>query len=417
MHLLLLALLTGCAEPERMIGQAPPPVIVTSLFGPREVTTGGPLEVSTFGFPVGAQVRYAASANLTGPPLCPALFAPFCTDLAAPLIRLGTATTGPAGDSRLVVTVPSQAPAEVIVQALASHNGTSNLSPALRVRILPRDGDVDGDGLTNFDEIYDYFSRTDLADTDGDGLDDALEARLGLVLQSRDSDLDGVPDPLEDTDGDTLNVQLELDMGLDPGDPDTDGDGVRDDEEDTDGDGLPDYFELINPFGTSDPFDADTDDDGLDDNFELIQGTQPRSNDTDGDGVLDGDEDRDGDGLLARVEASFGVSDLATDSDGDLLSDADEIFRFLTDPAVRDTDGDGQIDGLEDIDGDTLEEFNEFRFGCDPFNPDTDGDGLLDRPEELGLGTACERADSDGGGTPDGVEVSRGTNPLSAADD
>ena len=43
---------------------------------------------------------------------------------------------------------------------------------------------------------------------------------------------------------------------------------------------------------------ADTDQDGLSDGFEVnVLGTDPSNADTDGDGVLDGNEDADKDGL------------------------------------------------------------------------------------------------------------------------
>ena len=37
----------------------------------------------------------------------------------------------------------------------------------------------------------------------------------------------------------------------------------------------------------------------------------------------------------------------AVDSDGDLLSDSDEINTYLTDPYQADSDGDGTPDGIE----------------------------------------------------------------------
>ena len=157
------------------------------------------------------------------------------------------------------------------------------------------------------------FSLVSLADSDGDGLPDALPGDYdpaegptpGLVADGDDDD-DGIPDPDE------------LAMGTDPTNPDTDGDGYCDGVEavagvcdagpdafpldpsadtDTDGDGMPD---AINGDSTSIPplvEDQDDDGDGLDDAIETNTGlyvggsdtgTDPLNPDTDFDGVCDG---------------------------------------------------------------------------------------------------------------------------------
>ena len=122
------------------------------------------------------------------------------------------------------------------------------------------------------------------ADTDGDGLEDVLEARLGTDPLIADTDGDGIDDGAEL--GDTL-----------PDNPDTDGDGLEDGEElalgsnptswDTDGDRLGDGEEA--ELGTS-PTLADTDGDGIDDPVELAGVTDPRLADTDADGWSDSEE-------------------------------------------------------------------------------------------------------------------------------
>ncbi|HEM5491511.1 TPA: LPXTG cell wall anchor domain-containing protein, partial [Streptococcus suis] len=67
--------------------------------------------------------------------------------------------------------------------------------------------------------------------------------------------------------------------GTDPKTPDTDGDGVTDGQEKTDG---------------TDPKTPDTDGDGVTDGQEKTDGTDPKTPDTDGDGVTDGQEKTDG---------------------------------------------------------------------------------------------------------------------------
>ncbi|TDP76814.1 vWA domain-containing protein [Bradymonas sediminis] len=132
-----------------------------------------------------------------------------------------------------------------------------------------------------------------VVDSDGDGLSDAEELRLGT-------------DPTNpDTDGDAISDLVEALMGLDPlhfdrpaacsaivpADRDTDLDGLTDCEEallgtdptlvDTDGDGIPDRLELIQGTDYLNPdTQADTDGDGVSNGEELLQHTDPRSTDT-----------------------------------------------------------------------------------------------------------------------------------------
>ncbi len=61
---------------------------------------------------------------------------------------------------------------------------------------LDPDGDEDGDGLTNQEEI-DLGTDPFDPDTDGDGLDDGLEVQIGTDPTSNDSDKDGVTDGIE----------------------------------------------------------------------------------------------------------------------------------------------------------------------------------------------------------------------------
>lgn len=81
---------------------------------------------------------------------------------------------------------------------------------------------------------------------------------------------------------------------------------------------------------------GDRDGDGLSDQQELIIGTNPDNPDTDGDGLLDGEE------VLL-----YGTNPLVRDTDNDGLSDFDEVRTHRTDPRNPDTDGDSCSDGLE----------------------------------------------------------------------
>lgn len=129
----------------------------------------------------------------------------------------------------------------------------------------PTLADSDEDGLDDHTEVRGwasargdhYLTAPMEPDTDRDGLADGLEA--GEVVH--DSDIGervALSDPtLVDSDGDGLDDAVEADLSLNAFTPDTDGDGLDDREEiehvgtaadaaDTDGDGFDDAFEVAN---------------------------------------------------------------------------------------------------------------------------------------------------------------------------
>lgn len=161
----------------------------------------------------------------------------------------------------------------------------------------------------------------------------------------------------------------------DPHDADTDGDGLWDNVEprigtdptnwDSDGDGLNDGLEVT---ARCDPNDRDTDNDGLWDGQEVQKndhdwcytGTNPLKRDTDGDGLGDASDDEDGDGLSNALEWVW-VSSLPRgntnprwwDTDADTVSDGNEFFGNplngdqTSDPKTADTDGDSLRDDID----------------------------------------------------------------------
>ena len=141
-----------------------------------------------------------------------------------------------------------------------------------------------------------------LWDTDGDGMPDDWEIRFGLSpLNPADADID--------SDGDGLTNLTEYRLGTAPNDPDTDHDG------------LWDHLELL--WGT-DPLNPDTDGDDISDGDEvLVFDTDPLD-------PNDPAPDTDGDGIPDTMEETLGLSssihDSMIDSDGDgildLLDDA-----------------------------------------------------------------------------------------------
>lgn len=62
-------------------------------------------------------------------------------------------------------------------------------------------------------------------------------------------------------------------------------------------------------------------------------------------------DDLDRDGVSNEEEQKRGLSSEEFDTDGDSISDKDEIDIWKTDPTKADTDGDGYPDGLEVVGG------------------------------------------------------------------
>lgn len=185
---------------------------------------------------------------------------------------------------------------------------------------------LDGDGLPGRYEVS--ATGTDPLDPDSDATGTATDESTNGVLDGReDFDADQLPtyverevgsDPLlADSDADGLPDAVEISLtDVDPLVVDSDGDGISDADEDADGDGLSNREEA--DAGTS-SFTADSDADNLSDPEELALGTDPTQHDTDGDGLDDGvepyspyntdplDPDTNGDGTLDGAESVSGA--------------------------------------------------------------------------------------------------------------
>ena len=226
-------------------------------------------------------------------------------------------------------------------------------------------------------------------------------------------------------DAGTLSLYAEPDLD---GESLTDGfkDIGADEFTDSDSDGLPDWVETL--AGTDLTASGDHDSDYLTNLEDFNAGANPLSNDTDGDGLFDGDElygdgthgdtdgyttginnsDTDGDGLGDGWEVDYGFNPTvantpATDTDGDGLTDEKE-FSVGGNPLVADTDGDGMPD---------LFEFNNgLNLAYDDAALDKDDDGLKNLLEYQ-TGTQANYFDSDGDLLPDGFEYySSNLDPL-----
>jgi hypothetical protein len=142
---------------------------------------------------------------------------------------------------------------------------------------------------------------------------------------------------------------------------------------------------------------GDSDEDGLSDiDEETTHLTDPNNPDTDGDGLTDGEEVKNG--LDPKDATGNNGADGDFDSDG--LSNIDEIKKYFTDPKSDDSDGDGLSDRVETGTG-TFVNLNDT--GTDPLNADTDNDALNDS-DELAAGTDPFNPDTDGDTVPDGVD-------------
>ncbi|MEM7243756.1 MAG: hypothetical protein AAF533_00350 [Acidobacteriota bacterium] len=326
------------------------------------------------------------------------------------------------------------------------------------------DADADDDGIADGAELVLGLDPFDL-DTDGDGLQDGLE----LSYVAGEPDRDG-PGPLLGTELDVFMADFDVSTQTDPLVPDGDDGGLPDGQEDRNRNGMVDAAEP-DPADPTD--DVDQDGDTLPDVVESALGTSRSNPDTDGDGLLDGEEDlagddgfrsdpddadSDEDGLEDGEEVFvYGTDPMDPDSDDDGVNDGTEAGIFLpgpdtdffmfspdndptttTNPADPDTDEGGLDDGEEDVDGngrvdaderdpiltdddldldrDGLSDDDEVTLGTDPTNPDTDGDGLFDG-EEVVPGdddhvTEPLDVDTDDDGVSDGEEVGLGSDPT-----
>ena len=177
----------------------------------------------------------------------------------------------------------------------------------LNFKLTLKDDTIIEEGVTFIDLYGMSMERVDvdLSDTDGDGLNNYFES----VLQTNPQ--------LMDTDEDTLSDYDEFILfGTDPTLADSDGNGVRDSKEDYDGDGLNTIEEKA--YGTNIAL-IDSDYDGVDDGIEVRQlSSNPTVEDTDGDGLLDGEE------------YNMGLSPIWSDTDGDDVLDCDEVILQTT---------------------------------------------------------------------------------------
>ena len=349
--------------------------------------------------------------------------------------------------------------------------------------------DSDEDGLRDRLERNTYGTDPYDEDTDGDGMTDGYEVEAGLnPLDSGDAGIEDIitetetdsgddnsgtdetwPDPdngpLGDPDKDGLVNIEEMELGTDPR------------RNDTDGNGLNDKWESLYTFNMAtqsgeltlfDPLDGNWDCVLLDPesvaNLEITMGSELWEQLANFAGQHSCDQvlDFDSDTLSNFAEESYGTNPLSEDSDGDLISDDVEVamapitleivcgkpklngptkdgpfttllnsFPSTYDPLnwfLEDMDGDGRNNGPGDwdTDGDQMPDGFEYCFDTllNPANAsdafgDYDEDGLNNRAEYdvarvwgASNFTSPLLADTDEDGMPDGWESDNGINPV-----
>ena len=261
-----------------------------------------------------------------------------------------------------------------------------------------RDGFVSS--IESYTNIEEFLNNTEPNnnDTDGDGMHDGWEVYYNLnPLDIYDSTVDN------DEDGFDANYNGTL----------------EEDEE---------HNNLLEFQADTHPYIVDTDADGMWDGWEWLYGLNPLN-------PLDANFDTDNDGVINRLEYNntaagpyMEVDNITSshpnnnDTDGDGLLDGQELFNYLTDPTSNDTDGDGMPDGWEVKYGLNPLDSADALLDIDNDSFDSDWNGNITDAEiysnlyEYWNGTNPTNGDTDGDGMPDGWEVHWGFQPLNSSD-
>ncbi len=227
--------------------------------------------------------------------------------------------------------------------------------------------DTDGDGLSDSDELYVYFTSINLADLDNDGLNDYAEVIThGTSPYNWDCDRDTL------SDGDEVLIHSSNPLKMD-----TDGDWMWDDWEVNNG---------LNPANAADGL-LDADSDGLANQLEYVfmdKGYDPFTADSAG---FPWAGDPDYDGLTTTLEFNVHLTNpRQPDMDRDRMDDGWEIQYGFNAKVDNATDSNPNNNAQADPDGDNLTNEQESAHGTNPNDPDTDGD-LVNDDVEINQGT------------------------------
>ncbi len=241
--------------------------------------------------------------------------------------------------------------------------------------------DTDNDGLPNALDVDSdddaLFDGTELGlqcddpstDTSKNHCREDADPSTKTSMVDADTDNGGVVDGSEDA-----NLNGKLDAGeIDP----SEGHGSDDvSVKDSDGDGLSDALES---WIGSNKNDADSDEDGVPDGEEANL-----SNDEDRDGKINAlDEDSDQDGLFDGTEGGYGCGPDTDKTKNNCIPDGDK-GKTTTSMVNPDTDGGGLLDGQEDFDMDG--KYEPTAAESNPLEPSDDPPFIVCGPEEQSCG-------------------------------
>ncbi len=302
----------------------------------------------------------------------------------------------------------------------------------------PTNNDTDGDGMLDGWEGYYNLQPNDPSDAEQDFDEDGYDANRDGFISSIESYtnieefLNNTDPTNNDTDGDGMHDGWEVYYNLNPLD-------IYDSTVDNDEDGFDanyngtleedeEHNNLLEFQADTHPYIRDTDADGMWDGWEWLYGLNPLN-------PLDANADNDNDGVINRLEYNntaagpyMEVDNITSshpnnnDTDGDGLLDGQELFNYLTDPTSNDTDGDGMPDGWEVKYGLNPLDSADALLDIDNDSFDSDWNGNITDSEiysnlyEYWNGTNPTNGDTDGDGMPDGWEVHWGFQPLNSSD-
>jgi len=273
---------------------------------------------------------------------------------------------------------------------------------------------------------YSLHAKQVIDDSDGDGLSDQYEAKIGTEIYLADTDGDGIDDGVEvgpnldkplDSDGDNIINALDYDDDND-GLPtilenhskkysDVDGDGLMNHlDSDSDNDGIPDGVEAgvlnqdENLDGIDDAFDldhyggVDKNGDGISDNYKLP--------DANNDGIADYLDAKAKDAKTSkRVVIASKKTKKAKKKNNKKISAEKKVAVTKLEPK--------KVEAVAPTPAPVKRKVVINRY------TDTDNDGLLDSQEKI-LGTNPLKRDSDGDGVSDAIEIGMDINAPQDSD-
>ena len=255
------------------------------------------------------------------------------------------------------------------------------------------------------------FTLVPIVDSDGDGVEDAVDACPGTA-PGAPVDATGCAPAQRDSDGDGVTDDIDQCAGTPAGTP-VNAVGCPLPPPDSDGDGIPDLADVCPGTAPGAPVDA--------------TGCSPAQRDSDGDGVTDDIDQCAGTPAGTPVNA-VGCPLPPPDSDGDGIPDsADTCSGTAPGAAVdangcsaaqRDSDGDGVTEDIDQCAG-TPAGTPVNAVGCPLPPPDSDGDGVPDSADRCPAtsagaavdsnGCSASQRDSDGDGVMDDADACAGT--------